>query len=110
MFEKTTGPCGNSYTMVWRFVISFTYGWRHLKRSTKKNIWAKVILSICVVFLIPPSPMPLQNDRFPSKHLQDGLELRFSSSFPFFLFSKIQLKTVQNYLGPWHPSCVFLPK
>ena len=82
---KVRGPRGNSYNMVWCFVISCAYC--HIAEDTpreavKRKFEFKVILNICVVFLFPRPPschiMPLQNDRFPSKHLQDGLALWFS--------------------------------
>ena len=53
--------------------------------------------------------MPLQNDRFPSKHLQDGLALWFSFSF---FFSNMQLKTLDcsKLFGFLTPILWFLPK
>ena len=98
------------YNMVWCFVISCAYSSipEDTTRGTKTKIWVKVILSICVLFLFPRPPschiMPLQNDRFPSKHLQDGLAL--------WLFSNMQLKTVDSskLLGFLTPIMLFLPK
>ena len=51
--------------------------------------------------------MPLQNDRLPSKHLQDGLALWF-----FFSPSNMQLKTLDSskLLGFLTPIMWFLPK
>ena len=51
--------------------------------------------------------MPLQNDRFPSKHLQDGLALWFS-----FFPSKMQLKILycSKLFGFLTPITWFLPK
>ena len=78
------------------------HGWRHPKRSTKKKIWVKSHTSYSYGVSIPTSPiMPLQNDRFPSKHLQDGLALWFSF-FP--QRCNLRFYTVQNCLGSWHPS------
>ena len=65
------------------------------------------------MFLFPRPPschiMPLQNDRFPSKHIQDGLALWFSFSF---FFSNMQLKTLDSskLLGFLTPIMWFLPK
>ena len=94
---KVRGPRRNSYNMVWCFVISCASS--HLAEDTprealKRKCEFKVILSICVVFLFPRPPschiMPLQNDRFPSNHLQDGLALWF------FFRSNMQLKTLDS--------------
>ena len=90
--------------MVWCFVISCAYS--HLAEDTprealKRKFEFKVVLSICVVFLFPRPPschiMPLQNDRFPSKHLQDGLAL-------WFFFSQT-CNWRLSCLCSWHPSC-----
>ena len=84
---KVRGPRGNSYNMVWCFVTVISCAYCHIAEDTprevlKRKFEFKVILNICVVFLFPRPPschiMPLQNDRFPSKHLQDGLALWFS--------------------------------
>jgi len=94
---KVRGPRRNSYNMVWCFVISCASS--HLAEDTprealKRKCEFKFILSICVVFLFPRPPschiMPLQNDRFPSNHLQDGLALWF------FFRSNMQLKTLDS--------------
>ena len=82
------------------------------RKVLKRKFEFKVILSICVVFLFPCLPschiMPLQNDRFPSKFLQDGLALWF------FFFSNMQLKTLDldssKLLGFLTPNMWFLPK
>ena len=114
---KVRGPRRNSYNMVWCFVISCAYSHCHIAEDTPRKVLKikfefKVILSICVVFLFPCLPschiMPLQNDRFPSKFLQDGLALWF------LFFSNMQLKTLDldssKLLGFLTPNMWFLPK
>ena len=75
----------------------------------KNKIWAKHNTECCVS--IPPSSiMPLQNDRFPSKHLQNGWFSFFFGWVGFFSNIPLTSENAQKCLGSWGRSCGSFPE
>jgi hypothetical protein len=89
---KMTGPLPNAYKTGWHFGASLLsnasiilkYSSRRLKVTVKWNTMIlSGILQMLLLFVFPIRT--LQNNTFPSKHVQDGSALWFSPSVLTFL-------------------------